>query len=410
MAVDYRKDRKKWGFRKTYRGEVIVRRYFWDTKEAVQEAYEEFLRTEFRTLKKIPKNCLVNLVNDYLMHTTQRRSKWRVQGLSYTFSKIIVPYFGATTLITAIDRSWVEQFILDQKRRPIKVSTVWHYFTDLKALFNYALQHPRGQLVAKNPCAGVDRNLFKGRKVVKPPFDPAMIEKAAKILSFNDRIYFDHIRFTGARKDEANRTTWTDLILDDPDNAWWNVSGSKTEESREILPLPPAHAHNLIRWREICPSQEWVFPSCEAKSKTFGQRMYHRRRMIERIHKALDLRITVKDLRDYYCNEVAANTDDVTVLRDLMRHTSLTTTTRYTRIRRDRMRAAVQNLGSGMVARFGGNSISLLGINIPFNSFPAVSKLLTKLGISIDDLKENFGGGGRTRTVDSADMSQDDDP
>src|SRR3990167_3634398 len=239
MAVDYRQDRKKWGFRKTYRGEVIARRYFWDTKAAAEEAYQEFLRTEFRTLKKIPRNCLVNLVNDYLMHTAGRRSKWRVQGLSYTFSRIIVPYFGATTLITAIDTPWVERFILDQKRRPtrgeetrtVKTSTVWHYFVDLRALFNYALRHPRGQLVVANPCAGVDRDLLKGRKIVNPPLAPAMIETAATVLPFNDRIYFDHVRFTGARKDEANRTRWTDLILNDPDDAWYSVPASKTDES-----------------------------------------------------------------------------------------------------------------------------------------------------------------------------------
>lgn len=404
MAIDYRKDRRKWGFRKTYQGEVIVRRYFWDTKEEAQDAYDEFLRAEFRTLKKIPKNCLVNLVNDYLMHAAQRRSKWRVQGLSYTFSNIIVPYFGATTLITAIGRPWVEQFILDQKRRTIKVSTVWHYFVDLKALFNYAFNHPRGQLMAKNPCDGVDKDLFKGRKVVKPPLDPVLIEKASRVLPFNELIYFDHVRFTGARKDEANRTRWTDLTLDDADNAWYNVPGSKTEESRALLPLPATHAQNLIRWRDICPSKEWVFPSCEAKSKTFGHRMYHRRRMIERIHRALGVRITVQNLRDYYCSEVAANIDDVTVLRDLMRHTSLATTTRYTRTRRDRMRAAVQNLGT----RSGSNSISLLGVRIPSNSLIPVSELLTKLGLSLEELKGNFDGGGRTRTVDFADMSRHD--
>src|SRR5262245_21255265 len=53
-----------------------------------------------------------------------------------------------------------------------------------------------------------------------------------------------------------------------------------------------------------------------------------------------------KDLRDYFGTEIAAMTDDPTVVMNLLRHTSLTTTTKYMRAVKNRMREAVNGLGA----------------------------------------------------------------
>ena len=88
----------------------------------------------------------------------------------------------------------------------------------------------------------------------------------------------------------------------------------------------------------------WAFPSCARHSKNFGGKMYHRSRMFIQIRKATGIKLVPKDLRDYFCNEVASKTDDPIVLMNLMRHKSLQTTTKYRRLVLNRMKAVVQNL------------------------------------------------------------------
>ncbi len=434
MAVDYRSDRDKWGFQKFYRGRRW-KRYQWDTEAEAQKAYDLFLRTEFEAAKRIPQNCLVNVVNDYLIASQETKSRWRVSGLSYTFMSIVVPHFGPTTPIAEIDTSAMERFFREAKRpraitmldvqavnetdhsliichgreklriakdeilpesevkakgdkgalrylrQPVKPATLWHYFIDLRALFNYALKCPGGPLVESNPCDSVNRDFFKGRKVVKPPLNPDDVDRAAETLPFHDRIYFDHLRFTGARKDEGNRTEWKHLFLDKLDDALCILPGTKTEESLEILPITRRHAENLLKWRELCPSKVWVFPSCAPHSKNYGAKTYGRQRMFRRIEKETGIKLAPKDLRDYFCNEVAAHTDDPIVLMNLMRHKSLTTTTKYTRRVLNRMREAVENVG----AKIGGEKRVSSGIEMSQNSISDILTEIRNLRASIED-------------------------
>jgi integrase len=55
------------------------------------------------------------------------------------------------------------------------------------------------------------------------------------------------------------------------------------------------------------------------------------------------VKLRPKDMRDYFASTV--QTDDPRVLMTLMRHTNLTTTTKYLRAMNDRMKDAVSNLG-----------------------------------------------------------------
>jgi integrase len=49
------------------------------------------------------------------------------------------------------------------------------------------------------------------------------------------------------------------------------------------------------------------------------------------------IRSKPKDLRDYFRTEIAAKTDDPTVVMKLLRHTSLTTRTKYMRAVKERI-------------------------------------------------------------------------
>jgi hypothetical protein len=114
------------------------------------------------------------------------------------------------------------------------------------------------------------------------------------------------------------------------------------------------------------------------------------------------LHLAPKDLRDYFCTEIAAKSDDANVAMRLMRHTSLATTTKYMRAVEERMRQAVENVGGDS----GGDSMAASGHEMShlakLGELRELAKMLENYGFT----KGILGGGGRNRTYDAADMSR----
>ena len=86
-----------------------------------------------------------------------------------------------------------------------------------------------------------------------------------------------------------------------------------------------------------------------------------------------------------------------------MRHTGLTTTTRYLRVVKERLKEAVSDLrrtASKTSDKFlGKNQNALRGKKVSKTTVSSFWK-------SVERVARFFGGGGQTRTVDSADMSR----
>ena len=109
--------------------------------------------------------------------------------------------------------------------------------------------------------------------------------------------------------------------------------------------------------------------------------------------------LTTKDLRDYFATEVSARVNDPNTVKNLMRHTSLNTTTLYTRTVTERMKDAVKDLGNPLEASLGGKSGS--------NSLRKKTQNSTLVKLAIKELiarraKGNSGGRSRNRTYDLA--------
>jgi len=107
------------------------------------------------------------------------------------------------------------------------------------------------------------------------------------------------------------------------------------------------------------------------------------------------VKLTTKELRDYFATQVSAQVRDPNTVKNLMRHTSLNTTSRYTRTVMERMKDAVQNLGASR------------GDNSGDNSSPKTTQTGTLVKRAIEELRaqnatENNGGRSRTRTYDLA--------
>ncbi len=298
------------------------------------------------TPKQVAGQSLSVVSAEYIKDSAFReRSEWRIKALRWTFNKWILPYFGEDTAVKDITPEDLEKFIKTQKVRGVKNSTIWHYVTDLKAMLNWAIVKSRrgaGYGITQNPVNDADLSMIKHRKVVKMPLDPRLVDRAAEALGGQDRIYFNLLRWTGLRKDEANRLRWTDLYLD-RDPGLMMVPGTKTEDSASVLPLCPALTRVLQALQRVSEGCQWVFPG--QSDTTRGQKVYGRTRMFERIYAKTGIKLVPKDLRDYFASEVSSKVDDPNVIMKLLRHTNLTTTTKYLRVVEDRMAEAVKGLG-----------------------------------------------------------------
>jgi len=456
MAVEYRKQRKKWGFR-VYRAGHRYAKYAWDTKTEARQAEREFL-VELKTQTRIPKNTLTQVVSAYLVESARKgRSEWRLDGLHWTFGKWILPHFGENRVVTTIRPKDIEEFILTHKQRGVSNKTIWNYVTDIRALFNWALKEG---LARENPVHKADLDPIRNRRAKKPPLNLENVERAASVLNGAERVYFDFLRFTGLRKDEANRTRWEDVDLD---RAWLHVPGTKTEESDNYMPLAPTLLRELSWLSQNGRESDYVFPG--HSKQTCGKKIYNRRPLfvkierltsscaecgsdkigkrrhckacktiepVSRIHRCSKcksdnihegigcracgsckiksgVKLRPKDMRDYFASDVAARVSDPNVVMRLLRHTSLATTTRYLRTVKNRMQEAVSGLGvlvANSGSQFGSQLLSQTTQNdISQNREQKIDSPSKERKTLPVFAKEN-GGGGRSRTYDAADMSR----
>ncbi len=72
------------------------------------------------------------------------------------------------------------------------------------------------------------------------------------------------------------------------------------------------------------------------------------------------VKLTTKELRDYFATQVSAQVTDPNTVMKLLPHTSLNTTSRYTRTVIKRMKDTRQNFGRPLEASLGGNSAGKL--------------------------------------------------
>jgi integrase len=235
MAAEYRKDRKKWGYRFYLRGQCFTR-HVWDTKTEARQAEREARAEAAKTPPPQP-TAMATASGGYLIASAERgRSRWRIDGLNYTFKAHIVPYFGEAALITDITPQMVENFISSLKRKGLKNKTVKNIITDLRAMFNWAMEEDVS-LCPRNPVTKKVAKLIGSTRVTKAPINPRLYDiAAAAIENKRDRAWFDVTRFLGMRKDESNRLQWSDINWR---AAKVRIPGTKTDEAEQWLPVAP---------------------------------------------------------------------------------------------------------------------------------------------------------------------------
>ncbi|HEV8341587.1 MAG TPA: tyrosine-type recombinase/integrase [Candidatus Binatia bacterium] len=166
-------------------------------------------------------------------------------------------------MITDLTPQMVENFIAALKRKRLKNKTVKNIITDLRAMFNWAMEEDIN-LVARNPVTKKVAKLIGSTRAVKAPINPRWFDIAASAIeNKRDRAWFDVTRYLGMRKDEANRLQWSDIN--------WSagkvrIPGTKTDEAEAWLPVA------LKTLRELYDSADrdkspYVFPGRSAQTK-----------------------------------------------------------------------------------------------------------------------------------------------
>lgn len=281
----------------------------------------------------------------------RRRSKYRFNGVRYNLEKWILPFFGDETLVSQITPQRVEEFLEFHKSTPhervnregkvvgtytISLMTLWHYVKDFNALMNWCV---RERMIHENPVKTADRSELRFRERQKLPMNPEWIERGAEALKGVHRAYYDFLRFTGARRGEGNALEWEHLDLD---RGLFLMPGSKTPKARAVRPLPAQVVKQLL---ELPRTGKFVFPSAA------GVEAFDRRKMFSKVSRHVTavyhrpIKITAKDLRDWFGTQVVQRTSDPRKIMELMRHTNLKTTTRYMRSIEDELRGIVDSLG-----------------------------------------------------------------
>ena len=295
----------------------------WDNKEEALEAYKEFLDKVQRGLPMIDSNItLVEAVKRFIEYSHRiGKSEWRVRALYTNFKTFLLPFFGEGRRLKDINHLEIESFIDNQLKRPITKNTINHYITDLNSLFNWAIKE---EILQVNPMRKVNRKRIRPDKVIKQGFTPEEIIKCESALEGPELLFFRFLKYTGARLSEALRTKWEDI---DYSNLEIVLKGTKTRESLRKVPMCRGLFETLKALETSKTDSPYVFHHKE------GSRILRRDKIFKKIQRLTGIKITAKDLRDYFASTIGMGSDDYTpdivTVSELLGHTNLNTTKKY---------------------------------------------------------------------------------
>jgi integrase len=279
----------------------------------------------------------VEAVNKYLEYSARiGKSEWRLKALYANFKTFFLPFFGGGSRLKDINHLEIESFIDRQLKRPITKNTIYHYITDLNSLFNWAVSE---EILSANPVRKVNRKRIKPDKIIKQGFTCEEITKCESVLEGAELLFFRFLRYTGARLSEALRAAWEDV---DYSNLEIILRGTKTKESLRKVPMCTGLFETLKVLEGFKGDSPYLFHHKD------GSRILRKDKIFKRVHKLTGIKITAKDLRDYFASTIAMGseeyTPDIVTVSELLGHTNLNTTKKYLYSVKERRMKAVRIL------------------------------------------------------------------
>jgi integrase len=185
----------------------------------------------------------------------------------------------------------------------------------------------------------VNRKRIRPEKVIKEGYTPEQIKICESVLNEEEVLFFRFLKYTGARLSEALTMKWDDVNYK---NLEIVLRGTKTEGSQRKIDMSKGLFETLKVSEKYRTDSTFLFHHED------GSRILRKDKLFKKIQKLTGIKITAKDLRDYFASTIAMGSEefrpDIVTVSELLGHTNLNTTKKYLFSLKDRRMKAVSVL------------------------------------------------------------------
>lgn len=257
----------------------------------------------------------------------------------------LTKYLGAYRL-DKITSFVIRKFQIDrQEKDGAKPGTINEDFSNLRNMLNRAINE---DIIDQNPCKGIKK--LKVTQTRDRILSELEINLLIETLQGRDRIAILLGLFCGLRLNETLRLKWSDI---DFSKNLLNIYQSKTNKA-VLMPLSSFMIDELSRYRMQCDSEN-LFEGDMTRNKIGGYGEYFRR-----VFKKLGIHhFSYHCLRHSFATLCSDIGSDIFTTKELLGHSDITMTARYTHKQKDVKRAAIESLTNHILSMKHKTSLAL---------------------------------------------------
>jgi integrase len=281
-------------------------------------------------VKKIPKITFFEMCEQWWeLHGSKKRTT-SLEGMM----KMWKDYFKNPPVVE-IARKQVEKFLSSKVDEGVSPATRNRHMAELRSMFNRCREWG---LIYDNPCDGIRRLRETGNRTRF--LSVQEITKLLKKCEASIRPVIVTALHTGMRRSELLKLQWSDVDLS---NRVITVQESKSGKKRAI-PIDDT----LFKTLQVLPSRfkkGWVFPS----PRNASQRCYDFKSRAERAFEAAGFTdVTLHTLRHTFASQLVMAGTDIKTVQELLGHSSLAMTQRYSHLAPDHRTRAIKILDTAL--------------------------------------------------------------
>jgi integrase len=281
-------------------------------------------------VKKIPKITFFEMCKQWWeLHGSKKRTT-SLEGMM----KMWMEYFKNVPVVE-IDRKRIQTFLTSKTDGGVSSATRNRHLSELRSMFNRCREWG---VIYENPCEGI--RLLRETGSRTRFLSVQEINELLKKCGSSIRPVILTALHTGMRRSELLKLQWSDIDLA---NRVITVEQAKSGKKRTI-PIDDT----LFKTLQVLPSRfkkGWVFPS----PKHDGNRCYDFKSRIDRAFRAAGLTdVTLHSLRHSFASHLVMAGTDIKTVQELLGHSSLAMTQRYSHLAPDHRTRAIKVLDTAL--------------------------------------------------------------
>ena len=278
---------------------------------------------------------VADLAERFVVEHVERRRPSTQLAYRIVLRKYVLPALGRMK-VAAVEFEHVERLHAAVSRQhPTQANRVLAVTAKMFALA------AKWRLRPDNPCKGIERNREHQRRRYLRADELARLTKA--LAEDRNQEIADVLRLlllTGARRNEVLHATWNQFDLTAGE---WHKPHSMTKQGREhIVPLSaPARSLLAARLNKRHDDSPWLFPGRKDRPRKDTRHVWARVLKRAGIHG-----LRVHDLRHCYASHLVNAGFSLPVIGQLLGHSQVATTARYSHLYDDVQRQATERVGA----------------------------------------------------------------